>query len=707
MKLNILTTGIALCLAIAGQSVLGATYFVDITASGGETGNDWANAYTNLQDALYRPPGSGDEIWVAQGVYPPTNGSDPRATFLLLNGVEMYGGFTGSESTRGARDWESNPTLLSGEIQGDAEPTNNAWHVLTAVSAGDGAVLDGFVITNGYAQTNGSPFAGSSTDQYGGGMYVNGRDPIVRNCTFAGNWANYYGGAILAYSCYEMVLDNCLFYTNGIVVPFGWNPNGTAIRANDVASASDRMIITNCVFRKGASDTHSSIYLNASAPLITDCVFDSSTRNSVGYGIWCIYLESQIHLIRNCTFRNMVGGGIYSYYNEMVVTNCSFFNNAGTSLTFYRSHPNLSTTTNKWPKAYNCTFAGNSGSPLYFADGAGEVRNCIFSGNNSWGILHMQDAYQAWGQPITDCIFSGNYRSGDGTAGIYNYNYEPLMVSNCLFVGNLVDNNGNGDGAAMQVRTLNWGAVADGHGNAGPPRIVNCTFANNQAADAGGEGGALHNANSYTTVVENCIFWGNTASVANSDDINQENGELQISYTDVDTNEVLESSGTVNWGSGILDGLDPYFVGVVATGVLSAGVTFDADIGQSTVSGGSFTVNEHAGRFVNADATQVRQLLIASNSTTTIWAWGDASSFGDNGDSFQVHDYHLRSLKNHYTPAGWVHDGQHSPCIDTGSSAPYGLEPLPNGGVINMGAYGNTLQASKEHIPFGTMFIIR
>jgi len=45
----------------------------------------------------------------------------------------------------------------------------------------------------------------------------------------------------------------------------------------------------------------------------------------------------------------------------------------------------------------------------------------------------------------------------------------------------------------------------------------------------------------------------------------------------------------------------------------------------------------------------------------------------------------------------WVVDDVTSPCIDAGDpGTPVGLEPLPNGGIINMGAYGGTAEASKS-----------
>jgi hypothetical protein len=63
-------------------------------------------------------------------------------------------------------------------------------------------------------------------------------------------------------------------------------------------------------------------------------------------------------------------------------------------------------------------------------------------------------------------------------------------------------------------------------------------------------------------------------------------------------------------------------------------------------------------------------------------------------------DYHLKSQAGRWDPAaaGWVQDDVASPCIDAGDPAsPIGNEPFPNGGVINMGAYGSTSQASKSY----------
>ena len=93
---------------------------VDSTCSS-SCGGSWAEAHPNLQDALATAV-SGDQIWVTQGIYYPDIGggmspNDRSATFTLLNGVAIYGGFAGNESSLDERNITANPTLLSGDIE--------------------------------------------------------------------------------------------------------------------------------------------------------------------------------------------------------------------------------------------------------------------------------------------------------------------------------------------------------------------------------------------------------------------------------------------------------------------------------------------------------------------------------------------------------------------------------------------------------------
>lgn len=69
-------------------------YFVNQQATGTGNGQTWTDAFSELQTALSVAV-AGDAIWVAEGLYYPTTGSDRNASFELPSGVKMYGGFAG------------------------------------------------------------------------------------------------------------------------------------------------------------------------------------------------------------------------------------------------------------------------------------------------------------------------------------------------------------------------------------------------------------------------------------------------------------------------------------------------------------------------------------------------------------------------------------------------------------------------------------
>jgi len=74
--------------------------------------------------------------------------------------------------------------------------------------------------------------------------------------------------------------------------------------------------------------------------------------------------------------------------------------------------------------------------------------------------------------------------------------------------------------------------------------------------------------------------------------------------------------------------------------------------------------------------------------------------FDDPNWIFFPSDYHLRSNAGRWdtNTSSWVIDANTSACIDAGDPmAPIGLEPFPNGGRINMGAFGGTIEASKSY----------
>ena len=112
--------------------------YVQSTATGSNDGTSWTNAYTDLNIAL-QAASSGDEIWVAQGIYTPTtcsacNDSDKSIAFSIPSGVEVLGGFPSTGNPGIAdRNWQTNPTTLSGDIDGDGTSANNSYSIVRTI----------------------------------------------------------------------------------------------------------------------------------------------------------------------------------------------------------------------------------------------------------------------------------------------------------------------------------------------------------------------------------------------------------------------------------------------------------------------------------------------------------------------------------------------------------------------------------------------
>lgn len=107
-----------------------ATIYVKHNATGSANGTSWTNAHTNLSTALSNSS-SGDEIWVAAGTYKPTTGTSRTISFEMEDGVALYGGFSGNETSRSQRNWQNNVTILSdviGSLRGSSLPTSEIAH---------------------------------------------------------------------------------------------------------------------------------------------------------------------------------------------------------------------------------------------------------------------------------------------------------------------------------------------------------------------------------------------------------------------------------------------------------------------------------------------------------------------------------------------------------------------------------------------------
>lgn len=198
------------------------TFYVKHNAMGTNTGTTWANAFTVLNSAIQQAQ-YGDTIWVAAGTYRPTTGTSRDSSFLLKNGVRIFGGFNGSETALSQRNIAANITILSGDIGVSNDSTDNSYNVLTCFHADSTTILDGFTVQRGTAN-NTSPNEPNINRKRGGGLYlkpiVAGQDasPVLKNCHFMYNYAVNSGSAIFAdgnsLADAAPVLSSCKFENN-------------------------------------------------------------------------------------------------------------------------------------------------------------------------------------------------------------------------------------------------------------------------------------------------------------------------------------------------------------------------------------------------------------------------------------------------------------------------------------------------------------
>ncbi len=247
-------------------------------ASGSGDCSSWANACI-LQDALTGAV-SGEEIWAAAGTYKPTTDPDNRnATFQLIDGVALYGGFAGTETERTQRNPATNLTILSGDIDSNdtqtpiitditsvSGNTTNSYHVVTGAN---NASLDGFTVTAGNSNGGGCPGLNC-----GAGMYNNSISPTVTNTTFSGNSAEYGGGGMFNW------------YSNPTVTNVTFSHNFGGLNGGGMENNYSNPTLTNVTFDGNTASTYAGGMANTfCSPILTNVTFSGNSATSYGGGM--------------------------------------------------------------------------------------------------------------------------------------------------------------------------------------------------------------------------------------------------------------------------------------------------------------------------------------------------------------------------------------------------------------------------------------
>ncbi len=319
--------------------------------------------------------------------------------------------FAGTETERVQRNSATNITILSGDIDNNDSQTpiitdltsitgnsTNSYHVVTGA---DGAILDGFTITAGYADGSG-----------GGGIVNVSTSPILTNVIFSGNIAANGGGIFIE----------------------GGNPK-----------------LTNVTIRNNSANHGGGLWGQGGNPVLTDVIFIGNTAIFDGGGInYGGGHTTWSNLAFSGNSAGSHGGGMYNR-GTLTLVNATFYGNtADYGGGMENGNGSLTLT--------NITLSNNSadfGGGLYNnSDFWMFIKNTIFWGNiasnehqiyNTHGIINLSDSIMQGGcHAGINCT---NIISTDPLLGVLG-NYGGFAQSIPILVGSSGIDAGNNDTCA-------------------------------------------------------------------------------------------------------------------------------------------------------------------------------------------------------------------------------------------------------------------
>ncbi|MGI6073476.1 MAG: BACON domain-containing protein [Fermentimonas sp.] len=158
----------------------GKNQIIYVKPGGNSDGTSWEQAVGSIHDAMAKASNNGDmEIWVASGTY-------QFSSTLIWKAVNVYGGFSGTETKVKERNLKKKPIFKGGNFDFVKAWNNN----------GDICWMDGIVFTDCNIYNNA-----------GMGCFEIYKNHGFRNCEFK---EFKHGKQIFFFS--ECKIDNCLFY---------------------------------------------------------------------------------------------------------------------------------------------------------------------------------------------------------------------------------------------------------------------------------------------------------------------------------------------------------------------------------------------------------------------------------------------------------------------------------------------------------------
>lgn len=434
--------------------------YVMKTAQGTGDGTSWTNASGDLQKMIdelanNNPQKLAGEVWVAAGTYVPQSqlisGTAYSASFRMCDGISVYGGFAGTETTKqdrqkGTMPWDyTNETKLEGAYYDHAnlQWNNNKWtltsdsrHVVWfAPMANEGAfgrvtILDGVTIQGGYAQ-GGTGLDDFKTDR-GAGVYMDGANAYLTNCIVKENYATGNGGGVYLK---DGRVETSFIYNNNA------DADGGAVYVDNRGLVLRSMLANNSAHNGAGAYLHNEEETLNDHPeylILSTCVVSNNTMSGNG----AVYCDKGGVLMQNTiTNNNCVTatdatdsnasqtGGIYVDEYALVV-NSVIWNNqmgktGGTNIPMYARNPSAS----KVRFLYNAISGTNNAVWNYTL----QEQTLSLVDDNAGATDDGSSIGPRFTEPTTDMDFKLATDYGvqeDWKDGIISYYWEPVSGSN-------------------------------------------------------------------------------------------------------------------------------------------------------------------------------------------------------------------------------------------------------------------------------------
>ncbi len=417
-------------------------------------GLSWSTAWQTVEAALDTAH-SGDEIWVQQGTYTLTS---PAEALYYVSGVNVYGGFAGTESALDARSTDASLTVIA-----RADSCTKEFRLLTGATADDATLWDGFTFTNGCKGSGAGVLLKSNNTL---------QNCVVENCINNAGEESYSSGGGVFMQCDEYVaakLVDCIVRYNKLVVNCSNKTIGGA--GVFVASGSSAAVIENCVIDSniiegvldGSEGGMGAGILMFTGEVTNTEIINNKVVHTLGKkglnkltcaGI-CIFPEKETNNVVNvtdCVLKNNCsetgrGGailidpfwsgttykGTYTFKNCLITGNYAQSVGAGCLITTASAQENGGFTTN----FFNCIISNNTS----------EATGGALFGNSKGITLNM-----------TNCTIVRNHGMNK-YGGQVKLNQSDCIytLTNCLLWGNTFDCTGDRDERAYSQMTVNAG----------------------------------------------------------------------------------------------------------------------------------------------------------------------------------------------------------------------------------------------------------